>query len=590
MKRLPSLLIILTLLTGCSAVPSAAPEAETLAFAEAPAATATTLPSFTPLPAPEIASAAMTATPEPTAATEAADSSATPDATAETTAAASPESAVTDPGSDLSGVAWQWGGGRSASGCDVLILQPDGGLQVLSECQGYAGSYTREAAGLSLTLPEDARGQMVGALRGVSAWEISNGQLALQKPGTTVTLTAYPLLSAALDGTEGAQATLTMPAALYLGPDKGTPQIGVLPAGSQVRVVRQIYKRAFWGVSMPGLPDGLAWIPRQAAELTDPAAVEYTQPELLQVGGNKLIWPDTDQPRASLKGESLVYAGPGNAYVPVMAVMPGDTFYALGRSVSGDYTVIYVPGNVVPGGLAWLPAAQAELRNTADLPVFPPPPAPGQTRFQLPGAGQGYVVPLTTVNIRGGPGVEYTVYGTADRGEIYLATGLTPDGLWYRIKVPASLSSDQIAWISAPNVRAINDSGVAKVEYPFPMPLLRPDTLGPLCRIVAQSPREMSILPLGYTFTYRVELLNDTGVTWSRGDIDFVYIDSIDNAPMHTGPMRLDLEEHVANGRTAVVEFESLTPTKHPGVFGERWVVRKAGETVCAFTYQYRVR
>lgn len=583
MRRIPLVLLILVVLTACSApAPAASPAvpapAEETAQEAPPLPSPTAAPSATPPPAPT-ATAAPTQTSEPTATAGA-------PATPEPEGAPAAGETLPAPGTDLVNAAWQ---GSGNPGCNLLIFQPDGQLTVQSDCQTASGTWTRSADSLQLTFPPDLPGSFAANLRQVNGWALSEGRLKLNGAATPQELTPATLLPNP-PAAEGTEATLLRGAPVFLGPEDSFPLLGYLPVGSKVTVLWRIDGRPFWGVSMPGWPDGVGWVPRDAVEVAPTAEVPWTQADKFQTGGKELLWPEVRDPRAGVRQETTAYAGPGPEYVTVLMLVPGDTFYVLGRSADDQFVQIYTPGGLVPGDLAWVAADTVELKNIEAVPVAVAPPAPGRTRMAQPAAGEAVVVPLTTVNIRGGPGVEYTVLRTAERGETLAATGLTPDGVWYRIRVPAAVSADGIAWISAPNVRTLGGGTVPTVEYPFPMPLLRPDTLGPLCQVVSQTPREMSILPMGLTIDFRIELRNTSNETWSRGDIDFVYIDSIDNAPMHLGPDRIDLAEHVAAGDVAVVEFQAKTPTKHPLVYGERWVVRKAGETVCAFTYQYRVK
>jgi len=51
----------------------------------------------------------------------------------------------------------------------------------------------------------------------------------------------------------------------------------------------------------------------------------------------------------------------------------------------------------------------------------------------------------------------------------------------------------------------------------------------------------------------------------------------------------VDLEATVQPGQTYILKMDARTPIKHAGVFGERWVVRRAGGTVCTFTFQVRL-
>jgi uncharacterized protein YraI len=575
MRRLLSIVLVL-MLAACSApTPTAVLPAPTQA-AQA-TATAESAPVDEPTPA---AAVEPTAAPAPTTAAE-------PSPTAPP--AATTEPTLTNTDSVLLGAAWEWTASENP-GCDLLIFQADGSLTLQSGCSAGQGTYQISGSNLSLALPAEVGGDLPRRLAGVTGYAVRAGTLVLSAAGGEVSFAPRALLQAQPPAEGSAVAALKYNARVYIGPSRDYPVVGILPAGSTVAVTVRIYKYDVWGIAMPGLPDGYGWIQASAADVAQVDAVPYTAIEKLQVGGDALLWPNLDDPRASVNGEVPIYAGPSDSYALVMAGLPGDTFYVLGKSEDGAFLVVFVPPAIAPGGLGWIQASLIETRNTESVPVFKAPPAPGKSRFMQPNPGQPYAAAMTSVNIRGGPGVEYTVFRSTERGEIVLITGVTPDGVWYRIRVPKAVSSDEIAWISAPNVRAFNTGAIQVVQYPFPIPEIRTDTLGPQCEIVSQKPLPFTLYHKGITFTLEFEIRNNTDYTWSRGDVDFVYIDNIDNWPMHTGADRIDLEENVIPGNTTIVTFEAKTPTKHKYTYGERWVVRKAGQTVCAFTYQIRTQ
>jgi hypothetical protein len=571
MRRLLSLILVFTLAACSAPAPTSAVPEPTAAPATAAAA------------APTATVEVQTASPEPTATVQPPTPEPSPTAPPEPISTAFPA----DP--SLTGAAWEWTDSLER-GCDLLIFQEGGVLSYQSGCKAGEGSYQQSGGNLQLALPPDIGGDLTASLAGVSTYALRDGMLVLTGADGKETHFAPLALLPVAQAAEGSTATLKYNTLVYLSPHLESPVIGVLPAGTAASVAARIFQYDWWGLRMPGLPDGYGWIAAKAADITNVDAIPYTQPELLQVGGDKLLWPEGNDPRASVSGEVRIYAGPSESYVLVMAGLPGDTFYVLGKSADGAYLVVLVPRSQVSSGLGWVKADTVETRNLDNVPVFKAPPAPGVSRFMQPAPGQPFASAMTFVNIRGGPGVEYTTYKVAERGDLYLITGVTEDHIWYRIKVPTSVASDGIAWISAPNVRAFDAAAVTVVPYPFPMPALRADTLGPACQIVSQSPREFEIFKMGFTITLKIEIRNNTDFAWTPDDIDFVYIDNIDNAPMHVGPSRLDLEETVIPGNSTVVEFDAKTPTKHIGTFGERWVVRKAGGTVCAFTYQVRTR
>ena len=86
-----------------------------------------------------------------------------------------------------------------------------------------------------------------------------------------------------------------------------------------------------------------------------------------------------------------------------------------------------------------------------------------------PPEGTPYVVANAYINVRSGPGTEYPAYGVAPAGSSAEAIGVSPDGEWWMIKLPTSVSSDGTGWVSADYVTAYNTD-----QLPVPEPYLEP--------------------------------------------------------------------------------------------------------------------
>ena len=77
--------------------------------------------------------------------------------------------------------------------------------------------------------------------------------------------------------------------------------------------------------------------------------------------------------------------------------------------------------------------------------VTPPPFPPAPVETPEPNVPTG----TTTVNlnVRSGPGLQFAILGTAEQGTSGEILGLSPDGAWYAVKVPTSLSGNGQAWV-----------------------------------------------------------------------------------------------------------------------------------------------
>ncbi len=77
------------------------------------------------------------------------------------------------------------------------------------------------------------------------------------------------------------------------------------------------------------------------------------------------------------------------------------------------------------------------------------------------------------VNVRTGPGMLFTILGTAQQGDRGEILGTSPDGYWYAVKVPTSVVGTGIAWSAADYVDLNNPTGQ-------PLPVITPPLLPPL--------------------------------------------------------------------------------------------------------------
>lgn len=91
----------------------------------------------------------------------------------------------------------------------------------------------------------------------------------------------------------------------------------------------------------------------------------------------------------------------------------------------------------------------------------PPTPTPRVPTVEIGG---------TAMNVRGGPGVNYVVVGTAQPGQRYVVTGKNPQGDWWQINFRG-----EYAWVFAQLVTATDAESVRMVrKIPTPPPTATP--------------------------------------------------------------------------------------------------------------------
>jgi len=125
-------------------------------------------------------------------------------------------------------------------------------------------------------------------------------------------------------------------------------------------------------------------------------------------------------------------------------------------------TVEVVIAPVDPGAAATAKAAEEEATAAAQAAANPQPAtqAPAQeptaTETPVPTAPTEAAVTVTSaMNVRGGPGTNYNVIGSANAGQRFLVTGKNPAGDWWQINF-----NGQAGWVFGQLVSQENTGGV----------------------------------------------------------------------------------------------------------------------------------
>jgi stage II sporulation protein P len=147
---------------------------------------------------------------------------------------------------------------------------------------------------------------------------------------------------------------------------------------------------------------------------------------------------------------------------------------------SGWWNIVVKPENV-PSGNAWVSAEYVAAQNIENVPVVQPPPLPPGAEVPVPDPDDPKVTTIDVVNVRSGPGLEYPIYGLAPKGATGKVVGVSDDGGWWAVELPANISPDEIGWVSADWVIAENIDNV---------PVLPPGELPPPADISPPGPND----------------------------------------------------------------------------------------------------
>ena len=153
--------------------------------------------------------------------------------------------------------------------------------------------------------------------------------------------------------------------------------------------------------------------------------------------------PEAETAVVTVQGEMNVRGGPDTSFAVIGAATVGQEFPITGKNEEGDWWQVDFDGEI-----GWLYAPYVTATHAENVPVV---------------AGEPMQSPSVTVNgemnVRDGPGTDYTIIGTATIGEEFPITGQNEEGDWWQIDY-----SGQTGWIYAPFVTAINAESVPVVS------------------------------------------------------------------------------------------------------------------------------
>jgi heat shock protein HslJ/uncharacterized protein YraI len=178
--------------------------------------------------------------------------------------------------------------------------------------------------------------------------------------------------------------------------------------------------------------------------------------------------PDANVPTGEARVNVNVRTGPSMLF-PVKGVAEqGDTGEILGLSPDGYWYAVKVPTTLVGTGTAWVAADYVELTNPTgqSLPVVTPPLLPPLVSFPAPPQNAPQVTMREPATLRGGPTLEFPVFGVAPTGSRAEVLGQSEDGEWWAVRVPTSLASNGTGWVAKVYTAASNVAGVPEIKTP----------------------------------------------------------------------------------------------------------------------------
>jgi uncharacterized protein YraI len=257
------------------------------------------------------------------------------------------------------------------------------------------------------------------------------------------------------------------------GPGQEYPVYGAMLGGVTAQIVGISDNSQYWVVSVPVAPQSQGWVDAASIQATnaDGVPVVPTPPVPPTVIPNQ---PSATDPQVTTVQNVYVRSGPGTTYPAYGVVTAGTSGIVLGVSEDSEWWMVRLPPEVVGAGYGWVPADYVTSANTSNVPVVKAPAA--QTPVTLPAPSSGVPTATATdyVNLRSGPGTNYTIYGVAAPGATSEVIGVSQDGSWWVVKVPTTIASSGQAWVSASYTVTSNTANVPVVPAPPVPPTVTP--------------------------------------------------------------------------------------------------------------------
>lgn len=371
---------------------------------------------------------------------------------------------------------------------------------------------------------------------------------------------------------------------IFSGPGENYVVYGAFLGSQSAQVTGKSGDGLWWAISVPVAPDGNGWVSAGWVTVTDADDVALLSTPPVPPT-TELVPPGPEDPQAVAIANVYVRTGPGTNY-PAYGIAPaGVSGRLIGKSEDGLWWVVRINPEVVGTGYGWVLASYTQASQVEGVPTIETPPTAISVEPAPPPAGVPVATAIEYVNVRTGPGTNYTVLGVAAPGASAEVSGKSADGAWWQVKIPTKYSTTGFGWVSASYVYTQNTENVPVVEAPPAPPVVAPapppsSTTG--CSLVSQNPSDGTVFSPGVSFNTDWVLQNTGDVRWDSGEYDVVYVGAVNNIRLHQGADLYDLATTVEPGSSYEFTVPMIAPYD-PGVYGELWQVALGNQPICQF-------
>jgi len=252
------------------------------------------------------------------------------------------------------------------------------------------------------------------------------------------------------------------------GPSMLFPILGTAQQGDKGELLGVSPDSHWYAVKVPVtvVGTGTAWAAADYVDVSNlTGALPVITPPLLPPLVNFPV-PPANALQVTMLEAATLRSGPTLEF-PVFGVAPsGARAEVLGRSEDDEWWAVRMPTDFAKDGTGWVPKLYTSAVNAGNVPEIKTPKLPNNITAAAPGSGAPSLVTREPLNVRLGPGNEYTSLGQVPMGSILGVVGVSPDGEHYVINIPKSIDQNGQGWIPSRYVRAENVDKVPVVQPP----------------------------------------------------------------------------------------------------------------------------
>jgi uncharacterized protein YraI len=130
---------------------------------------------------------------------------------------------------------------------------------------------------------------------------------------------------------------------------------------------------------------------------------------------------------------SILAVLPGGTQVPVLGTNPSNTWYLVGTAQGAGW--VDVSFTLPRGDFRYVPVIRTVVTTPAPVQVPNSLGLPTQQQIPVPALQPGQIIVNTSrLNVRSGPGAQFSVIAVTSGGVSLAPLGVTPDGVWYLVE------------------------------------------------------------------------------------------------------------------------------------------------------------